>query len=222
MSIFCRSRKKDGFTLIELLVVIAIISLLVSILLPSLNRARALAREIICMSNLRSLGLQSHLYSQDHGGAIMDYRLGYSGLWFARMVPYGETVGLVNCPSNQHLGTYVVDKSLLPGETTYVVNIGMNYWVHNYDWGTTTVQNLTEMRSPSETMLFSDAYNIQPDRGTAFTQFVSWDLYSHVDWRHREMTRAHAFYVDGRADAVPEWLDEFNADDRSGLFWTGK
>jgi len=55
-------RRTKGFTLIELLVVIAIIALLVSILLPSLNRARELAKRSVCGSNLKNLGTANAMY----------------------------------------------------------------------------------------------------------------------------------------------------------------
>ncbi len=60
--------KRSGFTLIELLVVIAIISLLVSILLPSLNKAKEMARDLVCLTNLKSIGLQLHLHANDTDG----------------------------------------------------------------------------------------------------------------------------------------------------------
>lgn len=58
-------KRKKGFTLIELLVVIAIIALLVSILLPSLNVAKDIARGVVCLSNLRSLGTAFAMYTQE-------------------------------------------------------------------------------------------------------------------------------------------------------------
>ncbi len=59
-------QRTKGFTLIELLVVIAIIALLVSILLPSLNRARELAKRAVCMANLSGLGKAFMMYATEN------------------------------------------------------------------------------------------------------------------------------------------------------------
>jgi prepilin-type N-terminal cleavage/methylation domain-containing protein/prepilin-type processing-associated H-X9-DG protein len=57
-------RHHEGFTLIELLVVAAIISLLISVLLPSLTAAKDCAKTVACLANLRALGTADLLYAQ--------------------------------------------------------------------------------------------------------------------------------------------------------------
>ncbi|MBN1942037.1 MAG: type II secretion system protein [Phycisphaerae bacterium] len=61
-------KRSKGFTLIELLVVIAIIALLVSILLPSINRARELAKRAVCKTRIKGLGTAFELFSQSENG----------------------------------------------------------------------------------------------------------------------------------------------------------
>lgn len=59
---------RTAFTLIELLVVISLLALLVSILLPSLARAKELGKKAVCQNNVRSLQIGNELYQAEHEG----------------------------------------------------------------------------------------------------------------------------------------------------------
>ena len=77
-------KRSKGFTLIELLVVIAIIALLVSILLPSLNRARELAKRASCAANLSGIVKATALYKAGNQDAYPWLAsLDYAGTGFA-------------------------------------------------------------------------------------------------------------------------------------------
>ena len=62
-----------AFTLIELLVVIAIIALLVSLLMPSLKQARELAKQSMCLSNMRMAAVAVPQYTDEHDGWMPPY-----------------------------------------------------------------------------------------------------------------------------------------------------
>jgi prepilin-type N-terminal cleavage/methylation domain-containing protein/prepilin-type processing-associated H-X9-DG protein len=72
-----------GFTLIELIVVIGIIAVLIGLLLPVLSNARLRAKQVQCMSNLRSVGQALVMYSQNWNGWMFPPQLGAA-------VPYDE------------------------------------------------------------------------------------------------------------------------------------
>ena len=97
-------RRVKAFTLIELLVVIAIIALLISILLPSLSRARELSKRLVCASNIKGIGTSGKIYANDNTekwmipafkrGAIDVDGIDYVNESFAPSVP-AETPGEV-------------------------------------------------------------------------------------------------------------------------------
>jgi prepilin-type N-terminal cleavage/methylation domain-containing protein/prepilin-type processing-associated H-X9-DG protein len=71
-----------GFTLIELLVVIAIIALLLAVLMPAMRKIKEIARETVCRSNLKNVGLAVLMYIDDFERKIPNTQRSNGYLWF--------------------------------------------------------------------------------------------------------------------------------------------
>jgi len=73
-------RYRRAFTIVELLIVMTIIAILVAMLLPSLRRARALARRVQCASNQHSIGIGNEVYFNDFNRWMLTFNGGMDAL----------------------------------------------------------------------------------------------------------------------------------------------
>ena len=82
--------------MIELLVVIAIIALLVSILTPSLQQAKELARAVVCLSNGRGIATAHAMYTETNEQYVAS-----AVRWPVELLPYFGQPGILMCPNSE-------------------------------------------------------------------------------------------------------------------------
>ncbi|MCD6395104.1 MAG: prepilin-type N-terminal cleavage/methylation domain-containing protein [Planctomycetes bacterium] len=166
--------KRKGFSLIELLVVISIVSLLMGMLLPSLNRARQQAKSIFCLNNLRQMAIAANSYacSYDDHYPLAYYTKRINGIryyyswdfttwkdWSTTpatevvepgLLWQGDTIEKVHqCPSFKGTHNWLADP--YTGYNYNTSYIGMNETVSPPNSARTT-----EVGRPSETAIFGD------------------------------------------------------------------
>ena len=119
------TRGPRGFTLVELLVVIGIIALLISILLPSLSKARRAANRLKCTANMRSMmqGLQLYFYdNKNHQPLFATYydrqgSVAQEFLYFVAIAKYVDIGGVSDQPIQPGPGgrLWAYSQSLIDG-----------------------------------------------------------------------------------------------------------
>jgi len=211
-----------AFTLIELLVVIAIIAILAAILFPVFAQVRAKARQTVCLSNLRQIGMASLMYSQDYDEMIVPYRTGafpVSGprtdmirYWWTGLAPNGSRpanegllfpymkgVAIVACPSFQPQGA-------VPGTFTgyaynykYLSNGVPDRWQDRFFDHLSSI-SLGGVDEPSRTVLLADSATLNSaGTGIGPTDFLDAPTFHRPRFHGRHNGMGVVLWLDGHA-----------------------
>lgn len=151
-----------GFTLVELLVVISIIALLLAILMPSLQSARNQAKAVVCLNNMKQIGLAVVLYESKNNEYILPCSKTSDGtlslaapLWYdilrqSKCLNYEEKkAGVLHCPT--HLG----------GNMSYSANVFVMGITESKNMGPPwdelwKVRKVSSLRSPADLVLMGE------------------------------------------------------------------
>ena len=216
--------------MVELLVVIGIIALLISILLPSLSKARESAQRVACLTNLRSVMQMMHMYAADNKGQIPlgclgdDYQLNYfiadgnsaANLKWPTWGPlykggYLNDPRFLYCPSENmtyHMYDAAPDNAWLPDNPGANLNSGLRAGY--------SLRPCTETYQPVLWRRFSTPYTPVDNKNTPAMEWrpypklsrmkrvaIAADVISNpirIEQRHKKVF--NVAYADGSADAV--------------------
>ncbi len=222
--------KARAFTLIELLVVIAIIAILAALLLPSLGRARSVAKQSACSSNLKQLGISVLGYTIEYKDCIPP-QFGCSSPIYSRY--WVEAMEMENyvkrsqfrCPEMK-LGSVI---------WPYALDYGINSMIYS---SVTLYESprLSQQRFPSIKMLLMDAY-LNASDGTTDTAHGFWRVFfsypsaasSNVNYGRpgaRHQTRCGIVWLDGHVSSVaipnlhnPYLSEPFSSNCVNNYYW---
>lgn len=223
------SPRFSGFTLVELLVVIGIIALLVSILLPALNKATEQARRTQCLSNVRQLGMAAIMYANQFRGRFPLEDRYYSELsgpegWLCPTVFRGDMFELMglpdavwNCPSliipvAPHVNTThgsMRDYSIPNKFNSYMylgngIGTKTSATCFEKDW---TRRPIKSSQYRPDMVLFADLVMYEPSNETwgEIIFYADTFIINHPDKTNRHPVGANQVFVDGHG----EWVTDF-------------
>src|ERR1051325_5731921 len=177
--------RRKAFTLVELLVVIGIIALLISILLPTLGRARESANRVACGANLKQLGTAFLMYTNDYKGAFPAPGAAVRGedwiYWQSNrnindgaLVKYlgkSFTPNVYRCPSD------LLQNNIL-GNRSYAYSYSINFNITGYPWTTFTEckqAKVNQIANASQKILLIDESSDTIDDGAWAPQHFATD-----------------------------------------------
>lgn len=213
----CRCSQR-GFTLIELLVVIAIIAILSSMLLPAVSNAKAHARQVQCLNNLKQIGVATILYAQENQGYVQINN---------PLKPEFTWGGLLSTNQNIRSFDLFVCPSYPPMRFT---NWFRTYGVRldpptNYTRGTfQETLNLEGVPKPIDYLHVADTTS-RGRQGLGAQQFYYFQVKNEKEVHARHSQKANSLFLDGHVESSPRQRLEalgisalFEADTVPGYF----
>jgi prepilin-type N-terminal cleavage/methylation domain-containing protein/prepilin-type processing-associated H-X9-DG protein len=170
-----------AFSIIELLVVISVIAILMAILVPALNISRSQAKQIVCKNNLQQLIMANSSYANDNSGyfvpAALDILTTNKHRWYGTRgdtnSPFDTTKGplasylahkTVGCPQKPRFtkqkpsqASFADYEEGCGGYGYNMIYLGSKIWIDGYeDQNCKSTANSSEVRRPTETLVFAD------------------------------------------------------------------
>ena len=191
-------KHRSGFTLIELLVVIAIIAILAAILFPVFARARETSKKVVCLSNMKQIGMATMMYVQDYddtyavqpqddtfniaGGGVKNWKLPASKPNWARAIePYVKNSRVPECPCSKRTSSCRYTCGMTLDSWSYPLSLFGNGMVFRPGVSDANLAN------PAKTILYQccgqswSTCFIAPYWNTKLSP-AAWDSFVNPDW----------------------------------------